>query len=233
MGLFTAISRRLEQRRYDAAVTAYNTALSEWSRGEQQIDSFITVVQECINGRTDEQFVDRDPRGFMLDEGEFPVAFISGAGLLQVMRGPSRYEGGYGGVSFPIFGRVRGHVGGQRGQVVRGTESQTHTDTGEVLVTNQRVMFRGDVRTEEWKFSRMMSMEHTADGITVFSMSAKGKPSAVGYGVGPAAEVQFRLEIAAAFARNTLPQLLAQLQAEKSHHAAYRPSEPGKPADLG
>ena len=232
MGLFNALSRRKAQREYDAAMESYNTTLSQWNRAEKQIDEFIEVVQDCINGKTDEQFEDRDPRGFMLNEGEFPVAFLSGAGLLQVVRGPSRYEGGYGGVSFPIFGRVRGHVGAQRGQVIRGAESQTTTDTGEVLITNERVMFRGDVRTEEWKFSRMMSMEHTADGITVFSMSAKGKPSAIGYGVGPAAEVQFRLEIGAAFARNTLPQLLAQLQAEKTHHAMYEPHEPGKPSEL-
>lgn len=232
MGMFDGIKRRRAQKQYDADLAGYRNSLAEWDRAEKKIEEFIAVVQDCVDGKIDEQFTDRDPRGFMLDADEFPVAFISGTGLLQVVRGPSRYEGGYGGVSFPIFGRVRGHVGGQRGQLVKGAESQTMTDRGEVMITNVRVMFRGDVRTEEWKFSRMMAMEHNADGTTVFSMSAKGKPSAIGYGVRPAAEVQFRLEIGAAFARGTLPQLLAQLQAEKTHHAKYKPREPGKPDAL-
>lgn len=152
--------------------------------------------------------------------------------MIAIVRGPGRYEGGYGGVSFPIFGRVRGHVGGQRGTYVQGKESMTFTDSGETMITNVRVMFRGDIRTEEWKFSRMMGMEHSPDGVTTVSMSSKSKPAAIGYGNdnGAAAEVQFRFEIAAALARDTLPRFLEQLEAEKAHHRDEKPVPPPSPS---
>ena len=229
MGMFDGIKQRRAQKKHDALMQVHGTAMDAWNQADARIDGYLEAVQDCINGKIDETFNDRDPRGFMLDNGEFPIAYIVGTGLLQVVRGPGRYEGGYGGVSFPLFGGIRGHVGGQRGQYVKGAESQTVTDSGETMITNVRVMFRGDVRTEEWKFSKMMSMEHGAGGITVFSMSSKSKPSAIGYGEEVATEVQFRLEIGAAFARDTLPNLLAQLKTEKAHHLESKPVPPVAP----
>ena len=67
------------------------------------------------------------------------------------------------------------------------------------------------------------------DGITTISMSSKSKPAALGYGSEHAAEVQFRFEIAAAIARGTLPRLLSQLEAEKTHHQEVKPVPPVPP----
>ena len=225
MGIFDGMKRRRAERELARLREQHGADLSAWQEGDARIDGWIQVVRDCINGRSDEQFTDRNGHGFMLGSDEFPVAHISGTALLQVVRAPGRYEGGYGGVSFPMFGGMRGHVGGQRGMLVKGQESQTVTDTGETMVTNERVMFRGDLRTEEWRFSRMMAMEHS-DGLTVFSMNSRSKPSAIGYGSAASPEIQFRLEIAAALARETLPRLLSQLEAEKSHHQEIRPPEP-------
>ena len=228
MGLFDGIARRKAQKQYEQDMVIYKGDLADWEDADERIDRMLEVTRDCVNGKIAEQFVDRNSYGFMLDNDEFPVAYITGTGLLTVVRGPGRYEGGYGGVSFPVFGRVRGHVGGQRGTYVQGKESMKYTDSGETMITNVRVMFRGDIRTEEWKFSRMMGMEHTPDGITTISMSSKSKPAAIGYGNdnGAAAEVQFRFEIAAAIARGTLPRFLAQLEAEKEHHHGEKPVAP-------
>ena len=160
----------------------HNGDLSDWEDADERIDEMLVIVRDCVNGKVQEQFLDRNSYGFMLENDEFPVAFITGTGLLTVVRGPGRYEGGYGGVSFPIFGRVRGHVGGQRGTYVQGKESMTYTDSGETMITNVRVMFRGDVRTDQWVFKKMMSMQHSTDGITTISMASRGKPEAIGYG---------------------------------------------------
>ena len=230
MGLFDGIAKRKAQKQYDHDMVIHNGDLADWEDADERIDEMLGIVRDCVNGKVQEQFLDRNSYGFMLENDEFPVAFITGTGLLTVVRGPGRYEGGYGGVSFPIFGRVRGHVGGQRGTYVQGKESMTYTDSGETMITNVRVMFRGDVRTEEWKFSKMMGMEHSPDGITTISMSTKSKPAALGYGSEHAAEVQFRFEIAAAIARGTLPRLLAQLEAEKAHHQEVKPVPPVPPS---
>ena len=230
MGIFDGIKRRRAEREYGEQMAAYRAEMDEWEEVGERIDAYVAIVRDCIDGKINEQFADRSGYGFMLDNDEFPVAYIPNTVLLQVVRAPGTYQGGYGGVSFPVFGRVRGHVGGQRGQYVQGAESQKVTDTGETMITNERVMFRGEVRTEEWKFAKMMSMEHSEDGVTMFSMSTKSKPSAVGYGLEAAAEVQFRFEIAAALARGTLVRLLDELKAEKTHHGEAEPAEPLAPS---
>jgi hypothetical protein len=162
----------------------------------------------------------------MLDKDEFPVACVTGTVLMQVVKMPGSYRGGYGGVSFPVFGRVRGHVGSQRGTFVPGPEVKKITDSGITMITNQRVMFRGDLRTDQWKFAKMMSMEHASEGITTIALATRGKPEAIGYGDDNAPEIQFRFEIGAALARDTLDRFLAELRAEQAHHEEGKPVAP-------
>jgi hypothetical protein len=221
-----ALKRRRARKKFEADTITYRGDLADWEDADEAIDRMLEVVRDCVAGRVHEQFTDRSDHGFMLENDEFPVASISGSALLQVVRAPGQYRGGYGGVSFPIFGRVRGHVGGNRGTFVPGKESMTMTDEGTTMITNKRVMFRGSVRTDEWKFSRMMAMEHADIGMTTIFMSSGGKPEAIGYGNDVGAEVQFRFEIAAALARGTLERFLHELEAEKAHHQQVKPVPP-------
>jgi len=69
----------------------------------------------------------------------------------------------------------------------------------------------------------MLSVSHLEGGITIFAMNT-GKPSGLGYGEGPAVEVQFRLELASAMALDSLDRYEAELVAEKEHHDAERPT---------
>lgn len=226
MGLFDGLRRRRAARAHAKALEVHNAEMAEWSEVNDRLTSWIDTVQACVEGRIDEQFTDRSDYGFMLDNDEFAVACISGTALLQVVKTPGSYRGGYGGVSFPIIGRVRGHVGSQRGTFVPGPEVQQVTDTGVTMVTNRRIMFRGDLRTEEWTYARMMALDHSSDGITTISMSSRGKPEALGYGADQAPEIQFRLEIGAALARDTLQRFLDELRAEQKHHEEGRPVAP-------
>lgn len=226
MGLFDGIKRRRAERAHAIAVLGHESRLKEWNEVNNCISQWIAIVDDCVNGKINQQFADRSDYGFMLEDDEFPVAHITGTALLQVVKTPGSYRGGYGGVSFPVFGRVRAHVGSQRGTFVPGPEVQTVTDTGITMITNQRVMFRGDLRTDQWKFSKMMSMEHSGTGITTIAMAARGKPEAIGYGEDNAPEVQFRFEIGAALARGTLPRFLEELKAELAHHGEGKPVAP-------
>ncbi|MFM7262434.1 MAG: hypothetical protein ACKO1X_01625 [Acidimicrobiales bacterium] len=226
MGLLDGLKRRRAEKAHAAALEAHHNDLEEWKAVSDRLTSWIETVQACVDGKIDEQFVDRSDYGFMFDSDEFAVACISGTALLQVVKTPGSYRGGYGGVSFPVFGRVRGHVGSQRGTFVPGPEVQKVTDTGITMITNRRVMFRGDLRTDQWVFAKMMSMQHSEDGITTISMSSRGKPEAVGYGEEQAPEIQFRFEIGAALARDTLPRFLDELRAEQKHHEEGKPIAP-------
>ena len=172
--MFGALKKKRAQKRHAQEMVEHRADLADWEDADEAIDRMLEVVRDCVAGNIDAQFTDRSDYGFMLENDEFAVASIAGSALLQVVRAPGQYRGGYGGVSFPVFGRVRGHVGGNRGTFVPGKESMTVTDEGTTMITNKRVMFRGTLRTDEWKFSRMMAMEHSELGVTTIFMSKGG-----------------------------------------------------------
>lgn len=195
-----------------------------------KVDEMLTIVRDCASGRTADHFTDRSDYGFMLQGDEFPVAYLQQVAYLENVRAPSRYSGGYGGVSFPLFGGIRVNTGRMGGTTIPGEESITVTDEGNALVTNSRIMFVGSKRTHEWEFDKMVSAAHDADGWTVFAMKGRGKPTGLGYGAGVATEVQFRLELAAAMALGSLERYVAELEAEKARLESVRPALPPPPS---
>lgn len=226
MGFLDSLKQRKAERAYKDASARYSTAYAKWKSEQDKIDEMITVVCDCMEGRTHEQFVDMTDHGFMLQKDEFPIAYLQGAAYLEIVKAPSQYSGGYGGVSFPLFGNVRMNTGGMKGSITPGAESISVADEGNAMVTNQRIMFAGAVRTHEWKFAKMMSMNHVPMGYTVFASSGSGKPAGIGYGEGAATDMQFRLELAAAMARDTLPRYFEELNVEKQKHSSEAPLPP-------
>jgi hypothetical protein len=107
-----------------------------------------------------------------------------------------------------------------------GPEAISVSDEGHAMITNQRVLFSGSARTHEWEFTKLINMTHVPLGYTVFASKGRGKPAGLGYGEGPALDMQFRLEIAAAMARDTLPKYLNELTAQKQKHSSAAPVPP-------
>ena len=223
MGFFENRRRKAAERAQARAEAVRTAAAQTWQQESDAIDRMLEVVRDCRNGKTHEQFSDNSDYGFMLKKGEFAIAHLEKVGFIETVRAPTTYSGGYGGVSFPLFGRVRMNTGAMRGRATRGEESISMTDRGNALVTNTRIMFAGAKRAKEWRYEKMLSVSHLAGGITIFAMNT-GKPSGLGYGEGPAMEVQFRLELASAMALDTLDRYEAELVAEKTHHESERPA---------
>lgn len=223
MGFFENRRRKAAERARAQAEAARAAAAQAWQQEADAIDRMLEVVRDCRNGKIHEQFSDNSDYGFMLKKGEFAIAHLEKVGFIETVRAPTTYSGGYGGVSFPLFGRVRMNTGAMRGRATRGEESISMTDRGNALVTNTRIMFAGAKRAKEWRYEKMLSVSHLAGGITIFAMNT-GKPSGLGYGEGPAMEVQFRLELASAMALDTLDRYEAELVAEKTHHESERPA---------
>lgn len=229
MGLFDGFKKRLAAKRHEDATEEYELDYDVWAEETEQLETMLTIVRDCAAGRARDHFTDNSDYGYMLDPDEFAVAHVTGALYLENVKAPTRYTGGYGGVSFPIFGRVRVNTGRTGGRIIPGEESITPTDDGNALITNQRVMFVGAKRTHEWDFSKMVSVSHSPAGYTVFAMKGRGKPAGIAYGKEPATEVQFRLELASAMARGTLDRYVAELEAERVAHDAERPVPPPPP----
>lgn len=232
MGFLASLQAKRAQRKARAAADAYATAYGKWKAEANKITEYITVVSDCINGRMHEQLTDHTDYGFMLNEGEIPVAYLPKSLYLEVVRAPSSYSGGYGGVSFPLFGGIRLNTGRTGGKITPGEESVDTTDEGATMITTERIMFTGSLRTAEWKFSKMLSVTHSPAGYSVFATSGNRKPAGIAFGPDVATEVQFRIELGAAIARNRLPQYLAELEAEKAHHNTEMPVPPPPPASV-
>ncbi len=226
MGLFDSFTQRRAEKKYQDAMARHQHELAAWEREETELTEMLTIVRDCIAGEIDKHFVDKSDYGFMMTKDEFPIAHIEQVAYLEIVRAPTRYSGGYGGVSFPIFGRVRLNTGRTGGKVIPGDESITMTDQGNALVTNERIMFAGGKRSHEWKLAKLISMSHMPAGYTVFAASGRSKPAGLGYGESVATTVQFRLELAAAFALDTLDRFAHELETEQQHHRDEKPVPP-------
>jgi hypothetical protein len=134
-------------------------------------------------------------------------------------------------VSIPIgsiHGRsVRYRVGATRGHYVQGASTPTAIDTGTVFITNKRVVFAGARQTRECLFAKLIGFEHSdSEGSTTFSVSNRQKPTTVHYGPNLAADFDFRLDLALAHYRKTVPDVVAQLQRDLAQIDAQRPNAP-------
>ena len=182
------------------------------------IDTMIDAVDRTARGDIDGLFEGDDGR-LVLKAGEFTIARIDNSGLLETTRAPSTYQGGYGGVSFPLFGGIRVHTGGVRGQKIPGKESLTYVEDGTTYITNKRAVFLGAANTVEWPFAKVIACEHNPAGYTTFAVTNRKKNSGFGYGTPSASEVQFRIEWGIALCNGTTDRLLGQLRVERAQLA--------------
>jgi len=225
MGFFAARKQRLAVQAAAKLVTQLHEDAQNWQNNADSLEAMLVVVRDCQNGKMTEQFADSGDYGFMLKKDEFAVAFLQ-VQFLENVREPTRYSGGYGGVSFPIFGKVRLNAGKTGGKMTQGAESINATDQGPLLITNQRIMFSGTKRTQEWRFDKMMSCSHLPEGATIFAMTTGKQPTGVRYGEKAATEVQFRIELASAIALDTLARYESELLTEQKQLDADRPLPP-------
>ena len=222
VGLFSGFKRRRAEKEAAEQRVLQQSALQEWQAKSDRLDVYIDAVERCISGDTAELF-SGDDGGFILKGDEFAIGCVQNSALLETVRGPSTYQGGYGGVSFPLFAGIRLNTGGVKGKRIPGEEKLTVVDQGDTLITNKRAVFRGATNNLEWPFARLSACEHNADGWSTFAVSGRKKNSGFAYGDDVAAEVQFRLELGIALCNETLDRLLAELRVERQHLDTQRP----------
>jgi hypothetical protein len=88
-----------------------------------------------------------------------------------------RYEGGSQGVSFRVMKGVSYRVGGHRGHIVSETGLVPVSD-GELIVTNKRIIFRGDGKAFAIKLDKILDIQIFTNGLH-FSENNKSKPRLV------------------------------------------------------
>ena len=136
------------------------------------------VKQMAILDRMPQGIIDDEDYVFAKRKDEVVIARVNQTMLKEYRSNGSTRTGGYGGVSFPVFGRVRGNVGGYSGQSIRNPEESTPIDVGTSTFTNQRIVFAGDNVVREFELSKLVNLEAGDNGITLtIAVSNRDKAS--------------------------------------------------------
>jgi hypothetical protein len=102
------------------------------------------------------------------------IVYISEAGdILEERVVRRRYEEGSQGVSFRIAKGVTYRVGAQRGHIVT-DKAAIPISSGELVITNKRVIFRGDTKSFSLRLDKLLELNFYSDGARL--TDDKGKP---------------------------------------------------------
>lgn len=210
-----------EKHREKEAQKHYEEHLAQWNQLHSSTEDLLKLAQD---------FQGESSTAILLKTGEAVFATVNGAGLIEDRRGAGHWEGRSSGVSVPIASvgghSVRYHVGASRGHYVQGEPTPTAVDTGTVYITNQRVIFQGGRQTRECLFTKLVGYEHTSDGGTILSVSNRQKPTTLHYGTKIAGWFHFRLDLALAHFKGTVPQLVDELRQQLQKVELDKPAAP-------
>ncbi len=205
------------KRAAKAAEKLYQAQLASWQEDLASLDKLITVFTAASNGE------DSVPNTMMQKPGEHTL-WSAPAIFHEVGREPSRYVGGSTGVSVPIGGGVRFKVGAQRGALVPGAELQMDKDQGIVMLTTERLIFVGPLKTQEWNFDKLLMLSTTDDESDYFiNVSNRQKTSGVRFDSETGREFNRFLGSAAAAHEHGYEELLSELSKLKKEALANEP----------
>ncbi len=200
------------------ALARHNQARQEWLDDLATLEKIIDVIAAASRGE------DSVPNTLMQAPGEHTLWSATGI-FHETGRRPSQYVGGSTGVSIPIGGGVRFKVGAQRGTIIPGAEMQMDKDQGVVMLTNERLIFTGPVKSQEWKFDKLLMLSTTDDESDYFiSVSNRKTTSGVRFDVATGREFNRFLGAATAVNEHGYEKVLAELASLKEQALTSKPT---------
>jgi hypothetical protein len=168
-----------------------------------------------------------DAEGNPFDADDEQLLFVlPNVELLEYKSTGSTYSGGSAGVSFPLFGRVRGNVGGNRGSFSRNPEELILSDLGRLKVSTERLIYVGEKESREIDLDKVLDFELGPNGLWVkLAMSNRSKREGfqhmqvdqipIGMAIGIAKEFADKgLDAAKLYAKNLAADIRATIAAE-------------------
>lgn len=104
---------------------------------------------------------------FSTGKDEILIYHLENVVLTEFKSTGSTYSGGYAGVSFRVAKGVRLNTGRTGGSSTRNPETSQPIDSGELTVTNQRVVFSGANQVRVFDLDKVVNMEAGPNGLTV------------------------------------------------------------------
>ena len=210
-----------KRRRERKALEAQQRAYDAWEHERDEAAALVEAASTFEGTTTNELMLKGNERVFLI---------VEGASLIEDRRGAGHWEGRSSGFSVPVAsigGRsIRYHVGQSRGHYVQGAPVPTAIDHGKAFITDQRVVFMGGKQTRECAYAKLLGVEHESGGVTVFSVSNRQKATVIACGSEAAGTFVFRLDLALAHYRNTLPAFISQLESDLKAVEQRQPPDP-------
>lgn len=103
--------------------------------------------------------------GFIKKRNEL-VHWLEPAKYLENKVTHKKWTGGSTGLSIPIVAGIRWRVGGTRGRWVP-VEETVVSSSGWLLVTNKRIVFRGNIKSWQYDLDELMEYDFYSDGIRI------------------------------------------------------------------
>lgn len=134
----------------------------------------LRLIDEIQQGNLPVQSV----TNIILQRGE-TVHWVEPAKLLEERVVSRRYSGGSSGFSFRICKGVSYRVGASRGRVITDT-AIVPISSGELALSNKRVIFAGDTKSFTVKLDKLLNIEFYDDGLQLHGTTGKPKTIQLG-----------------------------------------------------
>ena len=226
MGLFDKMreagTARELRRQSELAQQRYQSALTNWQASQALGNKMLAALEGLERGQ------DAVSSNAVMKKGEY--AFWTGqASLHESRRQAGTYVGRSSGISIPIGKTgLRYRTGAIKGTFVPGDEVQATLDHGTVLMTTARVIFNGNLKTQEWAFSKWTGAD--ADEYErnyLFHVSNRQKASGVSFPSDALGQEFNRfLGVVLRIERDGIPSLISSLKETLEASVSEKPTPP-------
>jgi hypothetical protein len=206
-----------DKRAAKAADSEYHHLHSEWAEDVELLKKLIAVFTAASKGE------DSAPNVVVQKDGE--IALWGATGIFhETGRTPSQYVGGSSGFSIPVVAGIRYRVGAMKGTVIPGEELQMDKDSGNVLLTSARIIFFGGIKTQEWRFDKLLGASTSPDETDFFfNVSNRQKTSGIRFDAPSGREFNRFLALAISAAENGFAPVLKELHGIEERIAKEEP----------
>jgi hypothetical protein len=200
-------------------VAAHARVRQAWQKESAELDDMLDEVG-TFRGESAAEVP-----GFVGRKGERVYLVGSGAGLIEPRVQQGHWESGSQGFSFRVAKGVSYRIGQTRGHYIPGPETLTAIDSGRVLISDQRIVFQGDMQAREWAYAKLVGYHHDETGPwTSLHESNRQKTSAIHYDATTTDVVRFRLALALAVFQGDTSALEGHIRDEIDAHRASEPA---------
>ncbi|HEY9473204.1 MAG TPA: hypothetical protein VIS06_05045 [Mycobacteriales bacterium] len=200
----------------------HTTELARWQRIDDELATLVTTASTFAGypaGR------DRGEVRLILRPDERQFGRLPRATLVRLNRAVGRSVSGY--ARYSALAACELAALPPTPTRRRRIESHRVVESGPVTVTDQRVVFHGEVRDWEWPMDTLVDIRHSVtDPFTVIEVRDRTDLSGLACPRGQVSRLRFLLALAVAHHTGGVSELVGRLRSDRAEHQAARPDKP-------